>query len=65
MPFLNIKITEHIKSGVIKTSIMHTKEKKETQYYEDTLKEQQQILSQITKDNGNFQVLSKIDNYCL
>ena len=44
---------------------MHTKEKKETQYYEDNLKEQQQILSQITKDNGNFQVLSKIDNYCL
>ena len=44
---------------------MHIKEKKDTEYYEDNLKEQQQILYQITKDNGNFQALSKIPNYCL
>ena len=44
---------------------MHTKDKKEILYYENNLKEQQQILSKIIKDNGKFQVLSQISNYFL
>ena len=44
---------------------MHTKDKKEILYYENNLKEQQQILSKIIKDKGKFQVLSQIPNYFL
>ena len=41
---------------------MHTKDKKEILYYENNLKEYQQILSKIIKDKGKFQVLSQIAN---
>lgn len=39
---------------------MHTKDKKEILYNENNLKEQQQIIFKIIKDNGKFQVLSQI-----
>ena len=44
---------------------MHTKDNKEILYYENNLKEYQQILSKIIKDKGKCQVLSQISNYFL